>query len=190
MRRLLPLLCILLACAQPAPAADSRALELDAKRSHAAFEVKVLYLIGLHGDFGTVHGSLKIDDQHGTATVEATIDTNAVHMRTRRYENWVKSNEFFDAAHFPQISFVSDPFPVAQLQHGGNLSGTLTVRGTSKRTVFSIAPVTCTLPLAAGCEVAAEGTIRRSEFGMHSRRGALSDKVDLNLSIVVRQASP
>jgi polyisoprenoid-binding protein YceI len=187
-----PLLAIALLLARVihAQPAGAQALELDAARSHAAFEVKVLYLIGLHGEFGAVHGMLKVDDTQGLATVEATINTNAVRMRTRRYENWVKSNEFFDAQHFPQISFVSKPFPVAQLESGGTLSGTLTIRGLNKPADFSIAAPACTTALAGTCEIVASGTIRRSEFGMRSRRGALADKVDLSLSIVVQPKSP
>src|SRR5438445_581107 len=59
--RPLPLIFLLLTrvgSAQPA----QQVLELDAARSRATFEVKVLYLIGLHGEFGSVHGTLAADD--------------------------------------------------------------------------------------------------------------------------------
>ena len=158
---------------------------MDATRSRATFEVRVLYLIGLHGEFGSVHGSVESGPGSGTAAVEAMIDTNAVHMRSRRYENWTKSAEFFDAQHFPQIHFASDPFPAAHLTQGGPINGTLTIRGASKPVTFQIDSAECKTPLAGGCAVEAAGTIHRSEFGMRSRRGALSDKVDLNLSIFV-----
>lgn len=169
-------------------AQTAQTLELDAARSHATFEVKVLYLIGLHGDFGSVRGTLNVDQTRGVVTVDAMIDTNAVHMRNRRYENWTKSAEFFDAQHFPQIHFASAPFALARLTAGGRIDGTLTIRGISKPATFDIEPPQCAAPLAGACAVAASGTIRRSEFGMHSRRGTLADKVDLDLSIFVRPA--
>ena len=188
MRRLGPLLwfAFLSAHVAAAQAADPQVLALDATRSRATFEVRVLYLIGLHGEFGSVHGTLNLDRESGAATVEAMIDTNAVHMRSRRYENWTKSAEFFDAQHFPQIHFASDPFPATSLTQSGPIKGTLTIRGESKPATFEIGSAECKTPLAGECAVEAAGTIRRSDFGMRSRRGALSDRVDLHLSIFVR----
>ena len=185
MRRWRPLLLIAALTATGSAQAAAQTLEFDATRSHAAFEVKVLYLIGVHGEFGAVHGTLSVDDAGGSATVDALIDTNAVHMRSHRYENWTKSAEFFDAEHFPQIHFASAPFPLARLTQGGEISGTLTIRGTRQPAVFVIDPSECAAPLSGACMVAAEGTIHRSEFGMSSRRGTLADKVDLSLSIFV-----
>jgi polyisoprenoid-binding protein YceI len=189
MRHLHLLLILLLASPHFASAAaNAQVLELDPARSHAAFEVKVLYLIGVHGEFGSVHGTLRADA--ATASVDATIDTNAVHMRNRRYEAWTKSTEFFDAAHFPQIHFASEPFPLQRLTAGGEIAGTLTIRGIRKAAVFVVDPAECTAPLTGACAVVAAGTIRRSDFGMRSRRGALADRVDLSLSIFVRPPSP
>ncbi len=184
--RPLPLTFLLLARLASAHPAD-QILELDATRSRATFEVRVLYLIGLHGEFGSVHGTLRADQT--TASVDATIDTNAVHMRNRRYETWTKSAEFFDAEHFPQIHFASVAFPVERLTQGGDITGMLTIRGISKPAVFTIDADECATPLSGTCAVDAAGTIRRSDFGMRSRRGTLADKVDLSLSIFVRASS-
>lgn len=188
MRRLRPLPLIFLLLTRVGSAQTvQQVLELDAGRSRATFEVKVLYLIGLHGEFGSVHGTLRTDAT--TANVDATIDTNAVHMRSRRYETWTKSAEFFDAEHFPQIHFASAAFPIERLIRGGDIDGTLTIRGISKPAVFTIDADECTAPLSGACAVDAAGTIRRSDFGMRSRRGTLSDKVDLTLTIFVRPPS-
>ena len=189
MCRLLPLLwivCFSLARTAAAQAPTAQKLNLDSTRSHAAFEVRVLFLIGLHGDFSTVRGALSVDRAGGSASVDALIDTNTVRMRNRRYENWTKSAEFFDAQHFPQIHFVSDPFPLARFADGGKIEGVLTIRGATQRATFELAPATCASPLAGACAVDATGTIRRSDFGMRSRRGTLSDKIDLSFAIFVR----
>lgn len=189
MRRFPPLLwivCLVLACTARAQVPGHEILDFDSARSHAAFEVKVLFLIGLHGEFGSVRGSLNVDRKDGTASVDALIDTNTLRMRSRRYENWTKSAEFFDAEHFPQIQFVSDPFPLARFADGGEIGGVLTIRGASERATFELAPAVCTAPLAGACAVEATGSIRRSDFGMRSRRSTLSDKIDLSLAILVR----
>src|SRR5690242_11777605 len=117
MRRLRPLLwCLCLAMAvRGASAAEAQTWTFDAARSRAAFDVRLLYLFGLHGDFGTVRGALRVDRARDTASVDAQIDANDLHMRSRRYESWAKSAEFFDASHFPQIAFSADPFPLGRL---------------------------------------------------------------------------
>jgi polyisoprenoid-binding protein YceI len=106
-------------------------------------------------------------------------------MRSASNEAWVKSAEFFDAEHFPQIQFVSDSFSLTRLKSGGVVDGTLTIRGVTRRARFELAESECPEAIAQTCPVQASGTIRRSDFGMRSRRGALSDKVQLDFSVYV-----
>ncbi len=186
---LLLLLCLglaLTATGAAISAADQSTLALDPARSRAEFEVKVIWLIGLHGDFGTVQGSLNVDRFHGQASVNARINADEVHMRSHSYENWARSAEFFDSEHYPQIHFVSEPFPLARLVSGGEIDGTLTLRGIHRQVRFELDPAACANPLDGRCPVEAGGSIRRSEYGMRSRRGTLADKVALRLSVYVK----
>jgi len=176
-------------CAAPIAAGAAeryQKLALDTARSHVDFEVKVLWLVGVHGRFGNVHGMITLDHFRNAATVEAQIDTSVVAMRNRSHEEWVKSAEFFDAEHYPQIAFVSDAIPLQRLQMGGDIDGMLTLRGVSKRVRFELAKPDCPATSGDDCPLEAEGSIHRSDFGMSSRRGTLSDKVDLSFSIATR----
>jgi polyisoprenoid-binding protein YceI len=189
-RMLLLLPCLGLFCATAfAQAARHEILQLDAVRSQAGFTVKVLWLIGVAGEFGAVRGNLDIDRFRGTARVHASIESATLHMRSARNAEWAKSAEFFDATHYPQIDFESDDFPLVRLHGGGTLDGTLTLRGIDKPVRFRILPSECAQPLTGACAVQAEGSIERSDFGMHSRRGTLADKVALRLRIFVLPAA-
>ena len=157
-------------------------VELDSARSQATFGVKVVWLVGVHGRFGKVQGVVNVDRFSNFATVDARIDANAVEMSTKTYEDWVKSGEFFDVAHYPDIHFVSESFPLQRLRKGGTLSGTLTIRDKSQPVTFDLDPAECARP-AYDCPITVSGSIRRSAFGMRSRRGALSDKVDLHFEV-------
>ncbi|MBS0558088.1 MAG: YceI family protein [Proteobacteria bacterium] len=181
------LLLYLALCAGMANAQSPRheVLPLDAARSQASFTVKVLWLLGLDGDFGAVRGQLDIDHFRGTGRVDAFIDVDDLHMRSGNYERWAKSAEFFDASRYPRIHFVSGDFPLVRLTRGGVLDGTLTLRGIDKPARFHILPSACARPLQGGCAVEAQGSIARDDFGMHSRRGTLANKVALRLRIVV-----
>jgi polyisoprenoid-binding protein YceI len=157
-------------------------VELDTARSHAEFGVKVMWLVTVHGRFGKVKGTVAVDRFRNHAVVDAYIDANAVEMSTRTYEDWVKSEEFFDVARYPEIRFVSESFPLQRLRKGGQLSGTLTIRGIEQPATFDLDPALCDHP-AYDCPITVDGAIRRSAFGMRSRRGALSDKVDLHFEV-------
>jgi polyisoprenoid-binding protein YceI len=180
------LLCLALNClAAHAQPARHEILQLDATRSRAGFTVKVLWLIGVGGEFGTVQGNLDVDRFRGTARVDARIATDDLHMRSAHNAKWAKSAEFFDAEHYPKIHFASDDFPLVRLRSGGTLDGTLTLRGIARPAHFRILPADCAQPLVGTCPVQAEGSIERTDFGMHSRRGTLADKVALHLRIFV-----
>ena len=176
------------AAAVSARAADKgdETFTFDPAQSHAEFSVRVIWLIPVHGRFDSVHGTINIDRFRGTARVEALIDANELHMRSKGDENWAKSAEFFDSQHYPQIQFVSDAFSLERLKKGGDVAGVLTLRGITRPVHFEISASECPEAAARSCDAEAEGTIRRSEFGMRSRRGALSDKVDLSFSIRVQ----
>lgn len=170
----------LVAVAAAARAADR--IELDGTRSRAEFRVKVVWLVGVRGRFESVHGSVEVDRFRSQAVVDARIDIDSVRMNARGYENWVKSPEFFDAGEHPQIHFVSEPFPLLRLAKGGELPGELTVRGISRPVTLTLEAATCARP-GYDCAIVASGIIHRSMFGMRSRLGSLSDKVELGLSV-------
>ncbi len=176
---------MLLAAALPGirAQADEAPLTLDPKRSTAEFEVKVLWLIGVHGRFGQVDGTITVDRERASVVADARIDVGTITMRNHTYEDWVKSAEFFDVVKFPQIHFVSDAVPQDRLRSGGPIAGTLTVRGIDRRIVLDVEPSACPDAVARSCAVQASGSIQRSDFGMRSRRGTLSDKVELGFSI-------
>jgi len=165
---------------------DREILTIDTAHSSAEFAVRVMWLIPVHGHFGTLHGTIAVDRFRNTASVDARINADDVHMRSHGDEAWVKSAEFFDTANYPEIHFVSDSFSLKRLVTGGEIEGTLTIRGISKRARFDISESDCTDAIARDCPAEAEGTIRRSDFGMRSHRAALSDKVELTFSIRVQ----
>ena len=169
------------------PAAASDVILLDGAQSHAEFSVKVLWMFDVSGQFSGVHGHVLVDRARNEAVVDARIDANAVRMRRGGTEEWVKSAEFFDVARYPEIRFLSAPFPLARLAEGGDLPGSLSLRGMKGPMVFNVAPSTCARP-AVDCAVEASGSLRRGSFGMRSRKGTLADKVELRLSI--RAESP
>ena len=177
------LFCAALLAVAPAYAKEEL-LPLDPLRSEAEFQVRVMWLFPVEGRFGHVEGEVSIDRDARLARVRAEIDASKVEMRRDDYVTWVKSAEFFDVARHPRIRFESAPFPLSLLDDGGDIIGDLTLRGETHATHFNIDPSSCEAG-TPDCPVYANGTIPRSEFGMKSHRGTLSDKVKLYFTIFV-----
>lgn len=184
--RLLLLAAALCACAAgPLHAQDGEIIHLDASRSSGGFRVKVVWLLGVNGEFGRIGGDVRLDPFRNTLRVDARIDATSLHMSSKRYENWAKSEDFFDVEHHPQISFTSDDVPRVRLRDGGDLSGQLSVRGITQPVRFALLPSECARP-AYDCPIRVKGTIRRSQFDMGSYLGTLADKVELDFRIYLQ----
>lgn len=173
-------LLLLLLVMQPAQAADYR---IDPARSHADFGVRLLWLSQISGRFEEIDGDVTLSRLHDTATVDARITVDSIHMGSDRIRRWVLAPEFFDASRFPSIRFVSEPITLAMLEKGGGLDGTLTLRGITRPAHFELLPSRCPLEAPQQCVISVRGTIQRSDFGMSSHRTAISDQVQLGMMI-------
>lgn len=178
-----PGLLLLVALALP-PVARAEPVALDPARSSADFEIRAMWMFDIAGRFGAVTGEVDVDAEARSARVHARIDVRGVSMRRDSYEDWVKSAEFFDAARHPFVEFVSEPFPLATLDLGGDIVGHLTVRGVTRPMNLRLRPSQCPGEAALRCPVVADGTLQRSEFGMRSRRATLADRVRLHFSVL------
>jgi polyisoprenoid-binding protein YceI len=119
--------------------------------------------------------------------VDATIPVDSVAMASTRMRQLLLAPSFFDAQHHPTIHFVSNPVAQAALDHGGKLTGYLTLRGVTAPIHFAIQTEHCEQLAVAACRILLRGHLQRSTFGMTSDRLALSDSVELNLSISLRR---
>ncbi|HEV7778901.1 MAG TPA: YceI family protein [Luteibacter sp.] len=164
-------------------AARAADFTIDPATSQAEFSVRLLWVKQISGVFHHIRGDITLDHEGSNALVDAWIDTDSLDMDSTRLRRWVMAPEFFDAEHYPQIHFVSDPTPLASLTAGGELKGQLTIRGVTKPAIFQLQPARCTVQTMHGCQLRVLGDIDRTDFGMRGRRGALSDKVYLGMVI-------
>lgn len=165
-----------------ATAAEKR-VALDSTRSNAGFSVLVMWMWPVRGQFTDFLGAVTLDAATGLARVEARIGAASVAMRNPGHADWAKSDEFFAAASHPQIHFLSDPFAPKLLASGGDLPGTLELRGIRKPAIFEVRASGCDAWSDAKCAVEVRGQVRRSDYGMASRRATLSDRVWLRFTL-------
>ena len=171
----------------PMPILAGTAFQFDAARSQAEFGVRLLWLHTISGRFAQITGAVRLDAK-GLATVDAHIRTSSLTMASASLRRSVLAEDFFDAAHYPGIHFLSEPVPLARLSNGGALEGWLSLRGVTRRVRFELLPARCSGLTARGCTIEARGAILRSAFGMSSHRATLSDRVQLGLQIALDPA--
>jgi polyisoprenoid-binding protein YceI len=167
-------------------AANAAVWPIDSARSSAQFSVRTLWFTHERGEFNAVYGELhQVDAQHDA--VDAWIDAGSLSMDDEDALKEASGPGFFDVMNYPRIHFVSAPFPVEALRDGGTLDGTLELRGRRRDAKFQLEPSQCPArPLA--CPVRVRGTLSRSAFGMRAHRGWVSDRVSLEMNIVLGES--
>ena len=163
---------------------------IDPAQSQAQFAVRKFWFAHVRGVFPGLSGTLHRIDTHigaDLARVDADLAVTGLQMDDPDDRERALGTGFFDAARFPAIHFDSDPFPMGELVAGGALRGMLSLHGDRLPVTLALQPSDCPRqPLQ--CVIRVRGTISRSAFGMRGWRGVLSDKVQLDLRIVLHSS--
>jgi len=182
--RVLAGLC-LSACIAPAVASATgpdRTLALDLERSDIGFSLKTRWGQQLEGRFDKWRGDITVlpDGRH---QVRLVLDAESVEIvDSRAYTRITRGPGVFDVDRFPEVSFVSDPYPATLAREGGEMTGLLRIRGVQHRETFRIDAATCPRP-AVDCDVVGAGDVRRSRYAMDRWGYALADQVRFTLRI-------
>lgn len=163
---------------------------IDPAQSQVQFGVRKFWFAHVRGTFPALSGTLHRIETHIGADlgrVDADLTVAGLRMDDAGDRERALGGGFFDAAQFPSIHFDSDSFPMSELVAGGVLRGMLSLHGERHPVTLALQPSDCPRqPLQ--CVIRVRGTISRSTFGMRGWRGVLSDKVELDLRIVLRSS--
>src|SRR5262245_59170152 len=98
----------------------------------AEFRVRHMMVTQVRGHFKNVHGVLELDpDQPEAARVQATIDTRGLWSGEPDRDAHLRSADFLDVEHFPEITFISSAVRLMS-PNEAVVSGALTIRGVTK----------------------------------------------------------
>jgi polyisoprenoid-binding protein YceI len=152
----------------PAAAANSN-WQIDPAHSSAQFSVRHMAISTVRGAFSKVTGSLVFDDKDiSKSTIDVSIDANSVDTRVPDRDNDLRSEKFFDVAHYPSITFKSKK--VEQVAPGKlKVTGDLTIRGTTKEVVLDVEGPTVPMKDPWGntrVAATAAAKINRQDFGV------------------------
>jgi len=140
---------------------------IDPTHSSIEFSVRHLGLATVKGRFRTFEAFAEVSDEGRLHKIEAVIDALSVDTGTKERDDHLRSPDFFDAAKYPEIRFVSTALKAL----GGNrteVTGNLTLHGVTY-------PVGFTLEQSAPVKdpwgntrvaVSAGGSLNRKDWGL------------------------
>lgn len=173
-------------CLLPWPSA---AQQFDPVYTRFGFELRTRWGQRVVGTFPRYHGEVSgLAD--GRRQVRIALYADAVEVAgSARYTALARGEGFFDAARHPLIEFVSEPHLDALLHDGGQLRGRLSIHGIVRTETFVLTPSACARP-GLDCDVVAQGSVSRDDYGLDGWQFALRDQVRFNLRVRLRQGSP
>ncbi|MEJ5265217.1 MAG: YceI family protein [Bacteroidales bacterium] len=112
--------------------------QVDKAHSTVKFSVQHLVISEVEGSFRTFDGSIvSKNDDFTDAVIDFSVDVNSINTDNEMRDNHLKSDDFFNAAKFPKMTFKSKSFKKVS----GNkyeLVGDLTIRDVTKTVKFDV----------------------------------------------------
>jgi polyisoprenoid-binding protein YceI len=111
---------------------------VDKPHTNIKFSVSHLVISDVDGTFKSFDGTMTTTKpDFSDAQITFTADANSISTDNDQRDNHLKSDDFFNAAKFPQIKFVSTSFtPLADNKY--KLVGDLTIRDVTKSVTFDV----------------------------------------------------
>jgi len=167
--------------------------EVDARHTHPHFEADHFGGVSVwRGGFSASGGTIVLDREAQSGTVDVTIDTTTVLTGVPDLDKHLKTGEFLDVEKFPTAQYKGK---LAKFANGAptEVQGSLTLHGVTKPVVLTIKSFKCKAhPMKQGqelCGADAHGTINREDFGINWGKNFGFD-MKVNLAIQVEAVTP
>jgi polyisoprenoid-binding protein YceI len=114
--------------------------QIDTSHSTVSFKVRHLGISTVTGSFEKFGGTFSVDPKNIKATKgSASIDVGSINTFSPKRDGHLKGDDFFDAAHFPNITFVSKEVKdINEKDSTCTLVGDLTLHGTTKEIFLKV----------------------------------------------------
>ena len=135
--------------------------------------------------FDKTTGTITLDKEAKTGTVNVTIDTTSVSTGLPLFDEHIQGVDFLDTAHYPTAVFTSNNVHFNQ-EGIASVDGTLTLKGISKPVTLSVTSFQCIRhPILNkdACGANATTIVKRTAFNMGKYAPNVSDDVTITLSI-------
>lgn len=155
--------------------------QIDPAHTYPSFEADHFGGLSVwRGKFDQTSGSVVLDKDQGTGTVDITVDATSIDFGNPKLNEHAKSAEMFDVAKYPTATYKGT---LGGFKNGvpTEVDGTFTLHGVSKPLKLSINSFKCvTFPMdkKEHCGVDLSGTLNRADYGI-----AFGDKYGFKMDV-------
>ncbi|HYQ04680.1 MAG TPA: YceI family protein [Polyangiaceae bacterium] len=169
---------------------------IDPIHTTVAFSVRHLMVTNVRGVFARVSGSVRYDAANpAAAEIRAAIPVESIDTRSAQRDAHLRSADFFDAEHFPLLTFQSSRVFATGVD-SLEIGGLLTMHGVTRAITLDVAELSSIAadhngqPRLGGRAVT---KLKRSDFGMTFNKLlegglAISDEVSLHIDFSLQRA--
>jgi len=166
--------------------------QIDPDHSSFQFKVRHMTVSNVRGEFKKVKGVVSIDGNDLTGLkVELTLDAASVNTDNAKRDDHLRSEDFFDVARYPAITFVSKKVTKVD-ENRLKVIGDLTIRGVTREVFVDVdGPSPEVKDPGGNIRRGATGTLKinRKDFGMAWHKtldnGGLVVGDEVNISVEV-----
>ncbi len=161
-------------------AVSADTFKLDPVHSMVIFKIKHMDVSYVYGRFNEPTGTFTTDD--GKEAFDVTIKTANVDTDSKQRDTHLKSDAFFNAKQYPEITFKSTDVKKTG-DNSYDVTGDLSLHGTTKSITVTLNKVG-EAQTQMGHRAGFEGTfsLKRSDYGMNGMVGPVGDDVTLMIS--------
>lgn len=154
---------------------------IDSNHTYPMFSVGHMSVSLQRGRFNKTSGKIVLDREAKAGSIDVTIETKSLDMGFEKWDQHMKSEDFFNVEKFPFITFKSKKL-IFEGDKLVGVDGDFTLLGVTRPMRLKVFNFVCTQhpmfkKLYCGAEVSAE--IKRSDYGMKNGIPMVDDKVHL-----------
>ena len=165
---------------------------VDPNHTYPSFQAD--HLGGLsfwRGKFNKSSGTITLDKEKGTGTVEITVDTSSINFGMPKLDEHAKSAEIFDVAKYPTATYKGT---LTKFKDGAptEVEGQFTLHGVTKPLTLKIDQFKCMMhPMTKKevCGADATATLNRADFGVnYGDKYGFNQEVKLEIQVEAGRA--
>ena len=187
--RLLPALLLWL----PALAVQAAPEEMTIDPGHTfpTFEVRHLNVATQRGRFNRTQGRVSLDLEAGSGSAQISIASDSVDTGNQELDKLLRTRSYFNVRDYPQINFKSTAMEFADGKPA-LIHGELTFLGESRPVDLKVLYFGCSrLPFVGNrCGADLMAKFKRSDFGMNTMLGFVSDEVTMQIQVEAVKGRP
>ncbi len=160
---------------------------IDPYHTFPNFTISHLGFSTMHGRFGQTKGTIVMDRDNKTGSVEVVIDASSIDTGYKKRDDDLRAPDFLNVVEFPEITYKSTKVTLNDDASAGTVDGNLTIKGVTNPVTLKIDHIHCGpnpfRKTQYRCGFNATAHIKRSDFNVKYGLPLIGDDMDLAFEV-------